>query len=103
MCNVSYSLAVANPVTPTRAFEIAPNGANLGDMASSEYVTTQEAAEILGVSQSRIYALIRARRIEAQKFGRDWQVLRSSLEHEDVKDRRPGYPRGRKRDKTPDT
>ena len=39
-----------------------------------EYITTEKAAEILGVSRSRILALINEGRIHAEKVGRDWII-----------------------------
>jgi excisionase family DNA binding protein len=61
-----------------------------------EYLTTREAAERLGVTRERVYALIKAGRLPAEKFGPVWMILEDDLEL--VKDRKPGRPRS---DKSP--
>ena len=60
-----------------------------------DLLTIQEAADRLGVSRWRIYALIRAGRLPAIKLGRDWIVQPADLQL--VADRKPGYPAGRPR------
>lgn len=52
------------------------------------YLTTQEAADILEVSRSRVIALIRAGRLPAEKFGSQWAIKEEDLDL--VKDRKPG-------------
>jgi excisionase family DNA binding protein len=54
-------------------------------------LTTRQAAERLGVSQPRIYQLIRERRLPAEKMGRDYFINEEDLKL--VADRRPGRPR----------
>ena len=55
------------------AEEVSPEGAV--QMAAAEYVTVGEAAERIGVSQSRIRELIRLGRIEgAVRVGRRWMI-----------------------------
>lgn len=39
-----------------------------------DYLTTQQASEIMGVTSERIRALIRNGRLPAQKVGRDWLI-----------------------------
>lgn len=46
-----------------------------------DFVTTKEAAELLGVGRQRIYDLIHDERLEAIKIGRDWLVSRESIEN----------------------
>jgi len=53
-------------------------------------LTTQEVAARLGVSRSRVLALIRAGRLVAVKRGRDWQIAERALAA--VADRKPGRP-----------
>jgi len=54
-------------------------------------ITTAQAAIILEVSRSRILKLIEAKRLPAEKLGRDWLIRLEDLEL--VKVRRPGRPR----------
>ena len=44
-----------------------------------DYLTTQDAAEKLGVSRQRVLALIQADRLPATKAGRDWLILPADL------------------------
>jgi excisionase family DNA binding protein len=53
-------------------------------------ITTTEAAAILQVSRRRVEALINAKRLPAEKIGRDWLIRPEDLEL--VKVRRPGRP-----------
>jgi len=45
-----------------------------------DYVTTQQAGEILGVTSQRVLALIRDERLPAIKVGRDWLIAMQDLE-----------------------
>jgi len=45
-----------------------------------DYVTTQQAGEILGVTPQRVIALIRSKRLPAVKVGRDWLIAMRDLE-----------------------
>lgn len=45
-----------------------------------DYLTTQQAGEILGVTAQRILALIQSGRLPAQKIGRDWMIARNDLD-----------------------
>ena len=45
-----------------------------------DYLTTQDAAEKLGISRQRVLALIHADRLPATKAGRDWLILPDDLE-----------------------
>ncbi len=56
-----------------------------------KFLTTKEAAEILGVHQSRIYALIDSNRLAASRFGKAWVIYEADLRA--VKDRKPGRPK----------
>lgn len=60
-------------------------------MNKQNLITTAEAAEILGVHQSRIYALIKAERLPAIRFGKSWIIEKSDLNL--VKERKPGRPK----------
>jgi excisionase family DNA binding protein len=50
------------------------------EVVCMEYLTTQQSAEILGVSRQRILILIAQKRLSAQKMGRDWMIKPSDLE-----------------------
>ena len=47
---------------------------------SFKTLTTTEAAALLGVTPQRVRALIKAGILEAEKWGRDWQVNAESVE-----------------------
>jgi excisionase family DNA binding protein len=53
-------------------------------------LTTQEAAERLGVSAIRVRQLIAEGRLPAEKFGRDYMIREGDLKL--VSDRKPGRP-----------
>jgi len=46
---------------------------------SNDWITTTEAAQLVGYHREHIRRLIADGKITAKKFGRDWQVSRSSL------------------------
>jgi len=54
-------------------------------------IGTAAAAQRLGVSQDRVRALIKAKRLPAKKLGRDWFIDPKDLAL--VKNRKPGRPR----------
>lgn len=58
-------------------------------------ITTAEAANRLQVTPRRIVALIKAGKLPATKFGRDWQIDESALAL--VAERLPGNHTGRPR------
>jgi excisionase family DNA binding protein len=47
---------------------------------TGDYVTTKEAAELLGVSRARVAALIKNGRLRAKKAGRAWLIFRFDLD-----------------------
>ena len=53
-------------------------------------LTTNEAADLMGVTPRRVRALIEAGRLRAEKVGRDWQIRRADAEN---LERKPGRPR----------
>lgn len=60
-------------------------------MSNEKILTTKEAAQILGVHQSRIYALIDSNRLKATRFGKSWIIKESDLA--DVQERKVGRPK----------
>ena len=54
-------------------------------------ITTTEAAKRLGVTPTRVRALIEAKRLKAFKFGREWLIDPKDLDA--VKIRKVGRPR----------
>jgi excisionase family DNA binding protein len=54
-------------------------------------LTTAQAAEKLGVTSSRVLALIHAKRLPAMKVGRDFIIQPKDLAK--VKNRKPGRPK----------
>ena len=55
------------------------------------FLTTQQVAAALGVTQRRVVALIQAGRLKASRLGRDWLIPAQALEA--VRERKPGRPR----------
>jgi excisionase family DNA binding protein len=62
-------------------------------MAMTKWITTAEAADIMGVTVSYVRQLARNDRIRARRWGRDWQIERRSAEAFERDSR--GYPVGR--------
>lgn len=60
-----------------------------------EELTTNQAAEILGVTPRRVLQLIASGRLPAEKHGRDWAIKATDLEL--VRVRRPARPRSPER------
>lgn len=58
---------------------------------SDRLITTQQAAEELGVTSVRVRAMIRAGQIPAERIGRDYLIKESDLNL--VRNRKPGRPR----------
>ena len=54
-------------------------------------ITTTEAAKRLGVTPTRVRALIEAKRLKAFKYGREWLIYVKDLDA--VKNRKVGRPR----------
>lgn len=57
---------------------------------AEEWITTQKAAEIIGITRSHVRYLIQHGRLEAKKFGRAWMVSRKSAEEYAATERKPG-------------
>lgn len=67
-------------------------------------MTTQEAAEALGIDRSGVLRLIRHGRLPAEKHGRDWWIKEIDLEAFKAQPRPVGRPRNPNRQrKTPYT
>ena len=54
------------------------------------FLTTQQVAAALGVTQRRVVALIQAGRLKASRLGRAWLIPAHALEA--VRERKPGRP-----------
>jgi excisionase family DNA binding protein len=54
------------------------------------YVTTAEAARIIGCVSSRVRQLLRDQLIAGERVGRDWLVLKASAEAYAAVEHRPG-------------
>lgn len=57
-------------------------------------LTTEEAADRLGISQRRVRQLITDNRLPAEKKGRDYLINEKDLKQ--VEDRKPGRPASKK-------
>jgi len=55
------------------------------------YLTTTQAAEILGITRHAVIALIRRGSLKAEKFGISWIIKEKDLES--VRNRKVGRPR----------
>jgi excisionase family DNA binding protein len=53
-------------------------------------LTTKEAAERLGITPRRVVAMIKAKQLPAEKFGRDYMIKAKDLKL--VEDRKVGRP-----------
>lgn len=49
-------------------------------MSAADYISTTEAADIIGVNDSRVRQLLRAGELSGKRFGRDWLILRRDAE-----------------------
>lgn len=58
-------------------------------------LTTQQAAERLGITRSLVIRLCQQGRIVASKLGRDWIIEERDLKH--YKPNPKGYPKGKPR------
>lgn len=65
------------------------------NMAHERILTTQQAADLLGVKRRQVIRLITLKRLPAQKFGAMWLIREADVGA--VKVRKVGYPRGRPR------
>jgi excisionase family DNA binding protein len=57
---------------------------------SEEWITTKEAAEILGVTQDHVSYLLRKGIIRGRKIRRDWVTTRSTVEAYRATNPKPG-------------
>jgi excisionase family DNA binding protein len=64
--------------------------------SQDDLLSTPEAGSELGVSASRVQALVRAGRLPAIKVGKTWIIRRGDLDL--VRDRSPGRPRNESSD-----
>lgn len=64
-------------------------------MSENELITVTEAAKRLGVSRSRVHALIRTGRLPATRLSNIWVIDAKDLKL--VENRPEGWPKGRKR------
>ena len=65
------------------------------DFNPTEWITTKEAARILGVTLNHVSYLLRTGKIKGKKFGYFWMVDKSSAEEYASKERKPGpKPKG---------
>jgi len=64
----------------------------------AEYLTTKEAAEALGMTQSAVQNALISGRLRGTKFGRDWQISAREVEHYRLT---PKRSQGRRPRKTP--
>ena len=60
------------------------------------WITTTEAAELTGYHVDHVRRLVLAGKIEARKFGRDWQVNKGNLMDYFRKAAKQGHKRGPK-------
>lgn len=58
-----------------------------------QFLTTKQAAKILGVNDSRMRQFILEGRLPARKFGWAWMIQEKDLDK--LKNRKPGRPKGK--------
>jgi excisionase family DNA binding protein len=59
--------------------KFSPTEGPLVDYVLSRYITTEQAAHLLGIIPTSVNHLIHKGKIKGLKLGRDWLVLKSSL------------------------
>jgi len=57
---------------------------------TDDWITTDEAAEIIGVSSHQVRHLLRSDTLRGKRFGRSWMVERRSAEAYAALERKPG-------------
>lgn len=58
------------------------------------YISTAEAAKLIGCVSTRVRKLLRENRIAGERVGRDWLVQKASAEAYAASERKPG-PKGK--------
>jgi len=61
-----------------------------------DWITAQQAAELIGVTPNQVRHLARTEIIEARKFGHVWMINRDEAKAYAASDRRPGPKPGNK-------
>jgi len=82
------------PVNTLLQIKITDERKPLNAKRNMKLLTTEEAAERLGVTKRRVQAMIRSERLLAEKMGRDWFIREEDLAL--VADRKPGRPPAKK-------
>lgn len=59
----------------------------------NDFITTKEAANLIGVSVKQIQVWLKAGRIPAKKYGPNWLIKNEDVAEFAVKERQPGRPR----------
>jgi excisionase family DNA binding protein len=59
-------------------------------LALGDWITTEEAARIIGVTTNHVRYLAKLGTIESRRFGRSWMINRASAEAYAATERRPG-------------
>jgi len=62
----------------------------MAPMSEGEWITTEEAARIIGVTRSQVRYLLHKGVLKGQRFGYMWMVDKESAERYAVSDRKPG-------------
>jgi excisionase family DNA binding protein len=63
-------------------------------MSSTDLLTTQEAAALLGISERRVRQLIADKLLPATHLRREWAIRRADLDTFRAQPRQPGRPTG---------
>ena len=69
------------------------------DQSAANLIGSQEAADLLGVSDRRIRQLAAAGQLSALRFGHSIVLFRDQVQQFSCQPRKPGYPAGRPRRK----
>lgn len=62
-------------------------------VATIELLSTQDVADLLGITRSLVLRYIREKRLPAQRIGSQWVVERRDMDAFNAQPRRPGPPR----------
>ncbi len=63
---------------------------------ATDWITTDKASEIIGITRKHAALLARRKKLDSEKFGRDWRISRRSAEAYAAKPQKEGRPRSRK-------
>ncbi len=84
----------ARKAAPANSRSRAPvNGEDPMSKDLTQYITTKQAAELMGVDQTHINRLLIEKRLKGFKWGHDWMIFKPSIEKYNETKSTKGRPR----------